>query len=173
MSLLGWQKLTTRPWESACCSRSVKSAKSSPWLPSSVGTLLCKAAYTGMHSCLWLRVAIYVSISVECNSQMDGMFMLAIWSSVLSVARLVCISANNLWMGVYGWVCESPCVSTEALCLRDFLTTPIFWEVTLKPVTSPSLPSLLCLSYTGFSPGVNDFSIVRSSRAPLPSRQVH
>ena len=32
-----------------------------------------------MHSCLWLCVAIYVSISLECNyQQMDGMFMLAI-----------------------------------------------------------------------------------------------
>lgn len=70
MSLLGWQKLMTLPLltfsrESECSSRSMKSAKSSPCLLSSVWTLLWKAPYTGTHICLWVCVSIYVSISLS------------------------------------------------------------------------------------------------------------
>lgn len=43
---------------------------------------------------------------------------------------------------------------------------PIFWEVTLKPVTSPTHPLFLLLGYTGFSPEANGFSTEMSSGEP-------
>ena len=123
-SLLGWQELTTLPLltfsrESECSSRSVKSAKSSPWFtlvyvnPAMEGSLHWDAY-------LFVGVCFYICEHFsECNYQMDGMFMLAIWTSVLSVAD-GCVSQQITCGCVY---------IDECVKVHVFLHMPCVWEI--------------------------------------------
>lgn len=121
--------------------------------PKQGGTLACSYAFLYMWAFLWV-----------CITRWKACLYVRHLNICVICSRWVCISVDNLCL--CGWVFEGVCVSAYAICLRDFLVPPIFWEVTLKPVMSPTRPLFPLLGYTGFSPGVNGFSTEVSSGEP-------